>query len=139
MKYWLIKSEPNVYSFTQLIKDKKTRWDSIRNYAARNNLRAMSVGDLLLYYHSNIGKCIVGVAQVIKTHYPDPTAHEGDWSCVDIAPVFEFKNEITLEFIKVDTVLKNMQLVKLSRLSVSIVNKEEYDLIVKLGVLQKLS
>ena len=132
MNYWLIKSEPSVYSFDQLKKEKKTAWTGVRNYAARNNLRAMKKGDLCLYYHSNEGLCIVGVAKVIKEAYQDPTTEDKNWVCVDVAPALTFKNPITLAQLKSHKTLKNMQFVKIGRLSVSIVTEEEYDLICSL-------
>src|SRR5262245_29089874 len=96
--FWLVKSEPSVYSFDALLKDKKTRWDGIRSFEARNNLRKMAVGDLALYYHSNEGKAVVGVAKIVKTAYADPGAEEGeDWSCVDIAAVKALAKPVTLE------------------------------------------
>lgn len=132
MNYWLIKSEPSAYSWEQLLKDKQTAWTGIRNYAARNNLRAMKKGDHCLFYHSNEGLCIVGIAKVVKEHYQDPTTKEEAWVCVDVAPHKSFKKHLTLAEVKADKVLKDMQLVRLSRLSTSTVTKEEYDHIVKL-------
>ncbi|MFN6038343.1 MAG: EVE domain-containing protein [Bacteroidota bacterium] len=129
MNHWLIKSEPSVYSFDQLKKEKKTAWTGVRNYAARNNLRAMKKGDLCLYYHSNEGLCIVGIAKVIKEAYQDPTTEDKNWVCVDVAPFKTFKNPITLSQLKSDQILKNMQFVKIGRLSVSVVTKEEFDLV----------
>jgi predicted RNA-binding protein with PUA-like domain len=126
MAYWLIKSEPFKYPWEQFVKDKKTFWDGVRNYQARNNLRAMAKGDLCLFYHSNEGKEIVGIAKVLKAHYPDPTAEEGDWSVVDVAPLKALKTFVTLEHIKKDTVLKGMALVRQSRLSVCPVSDEEF-------------
>ena len=133
MSYWLIKSEPFKYSFDQLLKDKKTLWDGVRNYQARNNLRAMKKNDLLLFYHSNEGKNIVGIAKVIKEFYPDPTAKEGDWSVVDIAPVKKLTKTVSLEDIKSNPLLKNMAFLKQGRLSVSPVTKTEYDILLKMG------
>ena len=133
MNYWLVKSEPSTYSWEQLLKDKQTRWDGVRNYAARNNLRAMKKGDHCLFYHSNDGLCIVGIAKVLKEHYQDPTTKEEAWLCVDIGPHKTLKHPVTLAQIKADPNFKDMQLVKLSRLSVSAVSKEEYDHIVKLS------
>ncbi len=133
MNYWLVKSEPSCYGWDQFVKDKRTVWEGVRNYAARNNLRAMKSGDQVLYYHSNEGLEIVGVAKVVKEHYPDPSAKEGDWSVVDIAPVKALKRPVTLAEVKSLAPLKDMQLVKLSRLSVSAVTKDEFDFIVKMG------
>ena len=133
MNYWLIKSEPYEYSYQDLVKDKKTLWDGIRNYAARNNLRAMKKGDLVLYYHSREGLEVVGVCKVVKEHYPDPTAEKGDWSVVDVAPVKELVKPVSLKTIKATEALQNMALVKISRLSVSPVTEEEFQLILQMG------
>jgi predicted RNA-binding protein with PUA-like domain len=133
MQHWLIKSEPNKYPYEQLEKDKSTVWDGVRNYAARINLRAMKKDDLLLFYHSNVGKDIVGIAKVLKEAFPDPTAKEGDWVAVEIAPYKKLKKSITLEQVKADKILKSMELVRLSRLSVSPVRKEEFDRILELS------
>ena len=133
MNYWLAKSEPETYSWEMLLKDGKTAWTGIRNFAARLNLRAMKKGDLVFYYHSNTGKNIVGLARVEKEAYPDPTATEGDWSAVDLAAVKSLKIPVTLDMLKADKILKNMKLVKIGRLSVSPVTKEEYDRILELS------
>ncbi len=119
MNYWLAKSEPEAYSWTQLVKDGKTAWTGVRNFQARNNLRRMKKGDVVFFYHSVSDKQVVGVAKVVKEFYPDPTAEEGDWSCVDIAPVKPLKEAVTLEAIRQDKTLKEMPLVKQSRLSVT--------------------
>ncbi len=100
MKYWLIKSEPGTYAWADLLRDGKTYWDGVRNYQARNNLRAMKPGDLALYYHSVKEKSVVGVAEVVSEAYPDPTAKDGDWSVVDFAPAFSLKKPVTLDDIK---------------------------------------
>jgi predicted RNA-binding protein with PUA-like domain len=133
MNHWLIKSEPDKYSWEQFNKDGKTMWDGVRNYAARNNLRAMKKGDLVFWYHSNEGKEIVGIAKVEKEHYSDPTAKEGDWSVVDLKPFKKLKKPVTLEQIKADKKLQKMDLVRLSRLSVGIVKTEEFDHILALS------
>ncbi|KAA0993097.1 EVE domain-containing protein [Dyadobacter aurulentus] len=133
MNYWLVKSEPSAYSWDQLVKEKEGMWDGVRNYAARNNLMAMKKGDQVLFYHSNEGKEIVGLAKVSKEHYPDPTAKEGDWVVVNVVPVEKFPKTVTLAQIKADDRLKEMALVKLSRLSVSPVRREEFDVIVGLA------
>lgn len=133
MNYWLIKSEPFKYSWDQFTKDKKTGWDGVRNYAARNNLKAMKKGDLALFYHSNEGLCIVGITKVVKEHYQDPTTEETAWVSVDFAPYKALKKPVTLAEIKADKFLQNMQLVKLSRLSVGVVTPEEFDKILLLG------
>ncbi len=133
MNYWLIKSEPVKYPWQQLVEDKETFWDGVRNYAARNNLKAMKKGDMLLYYHSNEGLEIVGVAKVSKEHFPDPTIDDETWVAVNVKPVKALKKFITLSQIKADPILKDMALVKLSRLSVSPVKVEEFDRILMLS------
>lgn len=133
MNYWLVKSEPFKYSWEQFVSDKKTFWDGVRNYAARNNLRAMRKGDLVLFYHSNEGLEIVGIAEVIKEAYQDPTTHEAAWVAVDLKPKKRLKKSITLAEIKEDSLLKNMQLVKLQRLSVSVVSEVEFDRVLQLS------
>lgn len=119
MNHWLAKSEPEAYSWAQLLKDGQTAWTGVRNFQARNNLRAMKKGDHVFFYHSVSEKQVVGIARVAKEFYPDPTATEGDWSCVDLAPVESLKKPVTLEAIKADASLKDMPLVKQSRLSVT--------------------
>jgi len=133
MNYWLVKSEPSTYSWEQFLKDKKVSWDGVRNYAARNNLRAMKKGDKVLFYHSNEGKCIVGIAEVTKEHYQDPTTNDQAWLAVDLKPSKSLKNPLNLDYLKNDTLLKNMQFVKLSRLSVSSVNSDEFLRVCELG------
>lgn len=119
MNYWLVKSEPEAYSWAQLVKDGKTAWTGVRNFQARNNLRSMKTGDRVFFYHSVTDKQVVGVAKVAKEFYPDATAEEGDWSCVDIAPVKAVTRPVALDAIKSDKLLKDMPLVKQSRLSVT--------------------
>lgn len=136
MNYWLIKSEPTAYSWEQFKKDKKTAWTGVRNYAARNNLRGMKKGDLCLFYHSNEGLCIVGIAEVVKEAYQDPTTKEEAWVCVDVKPYKTLKLPVTLAQLKADTLLKEMQFVKIGRLSVSVVKTEEFDKVCLLGGLQ---
>ncbi|MCW3075815.1 MAG: ubiquinol-cytochrome reductase [Bacteroidetes bacterium] len=133
MQFWLVKSEPVKYSWDQFLKDKKTGWDGVRNYAARNNLRAMKKGDMALFYHSNEGLNIVGIAKVVKEHYQDPTTKEAAWLSVDFAPYKSLKQPVSLSQIKEDPLLKNMQLVRLSRLSVSVVTEDEFLKICDLG------
>jgi len=133
MNYWLVKQEPESYSWLDFVKDGKAAWTGVRNFAARLNLRAMKKGDQVFYYHSNTGKEIVGVARVTKEAYSDPTATEGDWSAVDLSPVKPLKKPVGLEVIKADKILKEMKLVKISRLSVSPVTKEEFDRVVALS------
>lgn len=136
MKYWLIKSEPDSYSFSKLKSDKTTYWDGVRNYQARNNLRDMRLGDLCLFYHSNEGKEIVGLAKVVRESYQDPTTEESAWLVVDVAFENEFKNPVSLERIKKVPELENMVLVKNSRLSVQPVLESEFQLIVALSEYQ---
>ncbi len=133
MNYWLVKSEPFKYSWEQFVKDKKAVWDGVRNYAARNNMRAMKKGDLVLFYHSNEGLAIVGIAKVVKEAYQDPTTEETAWSVVEIAPFKALKRPVTLAEIKSDKKLTEMQLVKLSRLSVAAVKAHEFDHILALS------
>ena len=117
--YWLVKQEPETYSWAAFVKDGSAAWTGVRNYTARNNLRAMKKGDPVFYYHSVSEKQVVGLARVEREAYPDPTATEGDWSAVDLAPVKALAKPVSLETIKADKVLKEMPLVRLSRLSVS--------------------
>ncbi len=132
MNHWLVKSEPFKYSWDQFVKDKKAVWDGVRNYAARNNLRAMKKGDLVFFYHSNEGLEIVGIAKVVKEHYQDPTTTE-NWSVVEIAPFKALKKPVSLATIKKDKKLANMQIIKLSRLSVSAVTADEFNYILSLA------
>jgi predicted RNA-binding protein with PUA-like domain len=133
MNYWLVKHEPESYSWSDFVKDGKTSWTGVRNFAARLNLRAMKKGDQVFYYHSNTGKEIVGVAKVIREPYSDPTATEGDWTAVDLAPVKPLKKPVALDTMKADKILKDMKLVKISRLSVSPVTKEQFERILQLS------
>ncbi len=130
--YWLVKSEPFKYSWDTFVKDESTYWDGVRNYAARNNLRAMKKGDAVLYYHSNEGKEVVGIAKVTKEAYQDPTT-DGDWSVVDLVPVKPMKEPVSLATIKGDRSLAEVALVKQSRLSVMPIEKKHFDRILKLG------
>ena len=132
-QYWLVKSEPFKYSWDEFVKDGSTYWDGVRNYTARNNLAAMKKGDLVLYYHSNEGKEVVGVARVTGESYPDPTTDDERWVVVDLKPVKPLKKPVTLAEIKADPKLGEMALVKQSRLSVSPVEKPAFDHILKLG------
>ncbi|MGK4005115.1 EVE domain-containing protein [Sorangium sp. So ce1036] len=133
-RYWLMKSEPKKYSFAQLVRDGQTIWDGVRNFEARNNMRAMKEGDLVLFYHSNEGKSVAGVARVKRAAYPDPTADaEEDWSVVDIEPVAPLRVQVTLDTIRGDESLTEMPLLKRSRLSVVPVLKEHFDRVLKLG------
>jgi len=136
MAYWLIKSEPSKYSWDQFVKDKKTFWNGVRNYAARNNLRAMKRGDQLFYYHSNEGTEIVGIAEVVKEAYQDPTTEDTNWVVVDVKPVKALKQPVSLAQIKNDKRLAGMALVKLSRLSVQPVTEEEWKTVLELAGMQ---
>ena len=133
MSYWLVKSEPEAYAWSQLLKDGVTAWTGVRNFAARLNLRAMKSGDRVFFYHSGEEKSVVGLARVAKEFYPDATADEGDWSCVDLAAEKTLTSPVTLAEIKADKILKEMVLAKQSRLSVSPVTREQYERILKFG------
>jgi len=133
MNYWLIKSEPDKYSWDKFVADGRTFWDGVRNYAARNNLRDMREGDLAFFYHSNEGKEIVGIAKVVKEAYQDPTTDDTNWVVVEFSPVEKLNRPVTLAEIKADENLKEIQLVRLSRLSVSAVKPEEFDHVLKLA------
>ena len=133
MAYWLVKSEPSAYSWDQFVKDKQTAWTGVRNYAARINLRAMKKGDEVLYYHSNQGVEIVGIAKVIKEAYQDPTTELVAWVAVDIKPVRKLKQAVPLDTIKKDKRLVNMDLVRLGRLSVQTVKPEEWAIILQMA------
>ncbi len=131
MNHWLLKSEPGTFSWDDLVRDKKTGWDGVRNFQARNNLKAMKKGDLAFFYHSMEDKSIVGIAKITKEHYPDPKDNE--WVAVEIAPVKKLKKPVSLAQIKADKRLTDMVLVKSSRLSVQPVREGEFDLIVSLS------
>jgi predicted RNA-binding protein with PUA-like domain len=133
MAYWLVKSEPSVYSFDQLMAEKQTAWTGIRNYAARLHLRAMKKGDEVFYYHSNEGTDIVGIAKVIREHYQDPTTDDDRWSAVDLKVVRKLKKPVTLETIKKDKRLANMALVRIGRLSCQPVTDAEWKVIMELA------
>ena len=133
MQHWLVKQEPEKYPWAQFVKDKGTYWDGVRNYQARNNLRAMRKGDLVLYYHSVSEKAVMGVAKVTGEAYADPTATEGDWSVVDLKPVRALAAQVTLAQIKADAKLAGMGLLKQSRLSVSPLCAAEFKRVLKLG------
>lgn len=133
MNHWLVKSEPFKYSWEKFNKDGRTFWDGVRNYQARNNLKEMKEGDLVLFYHSNEGKEVVGVAKVVKEHYQDPTTDDKNWVVVDLSPVETLKRPVTLEEIKADERLQNVGLVKQGRLSVMALKAEEFDRILELA------
>jgi predicted RNA-binding protein with PUA-like domain len=126
MAYWLIKSEPSVYAWSKLVKDGKAQWDGIRSFEARNNLRAMKVGDLCFYYHSNEGKDVVGVARVTREAFADPTAEEGDWSAVEVEPVYPLQKPVDLATIKSTKALAKLEMIVKSRLSVTKVTAAQW-------------
>ncbi len=133
MNYWLVKSEPSTYSWDQLVKDKKTTWDGVRNYAARIHLRNMKKGDPVLYYHSNEGTEIVGIAKVEKEAFQDPTTTDTNWVAVDLKPLKKLKKPVTLAQIKTDKRLKEMALVRIGRLSVQPVTEKEWDIMMEMA------
>lgn len=133
LRYWLVKTEPSKYSWSDLVEDGSTYWDGVRNYEARNNIRAMSVGDQLLFYHSNEDRAVIGIAEVTREHYQDPTTEDTRWSVVDIKPLEALPTPVTLAEIKREQRLSNMQLVTRSRLSVSPVTAHEFGVVVAMG------
>ena len=133
MNHWLVKSEPFKYSWEKFNKDGRTFWDGVRNYQARNNLKEMKEGDLVLFYHSNEGKNVVGVAKVVKEFYQDPTTDDTNWVVVDLAPVETLKNPVSLEQIKAEESLKDISLVRQGRLSVMPLRAAEFDKILEMS------
>jgi predicted RNA-binding protein with PUA-like domain len=133
MQYWLVKSEPFKYSWDKFVADGQTFWDGVRNYAARNNLRAMKKGDQVLWYHSNEGLEIVGIAKVVKEAYQDPTTPDPAWVAVDLAPLKKLKKPVTLAQMKAEKSLANMDLIRLGRLSVGTVKEEEFKKIMEMA------
>jgi predicted RNA-binding protein with PUA-like domain len=131
--YWLVKSEPSSYSWADLVRDKRTSWTGVRNFMARKNLRTMQKGDAVLFYHSVTDKTVVGTAEVSRTAYPDKTADDGDWSTVDLIPKKALKRPVALEEVKKNPALKNMTLLRCSRLSVQPVTKAEFAEIIRMG------
>lgn len=131
--HWLVKSEPSAYSWTDLIREKQTAWTGVRNFQARNNLRAMKKGDLVLFYQSVTDPSVQGITKVVKEAYPDPTAKEGDWSCVDLAAVKPLPSPVTLQEIKGEKSLAEISLIKQSRLSVMPITPGEYERILGMG------
>lgn len=125
-QYWLVKSEPSAYSWDDFVRDGRTSWTGVRNFAARLHLKSMRRGDEVMFYHSNDGKCIVGIARVTKTAFPDTTADEDGWVAVELAPVAPLPQPVTLAQIKADAALKNIELIRQSRLSVSPVKPAEF-------------
>ena len=132
-KFWLVKQEPSAYAWADLVKDGTTQWTGVRNYTARNNLREMRKGDAVFFYHSVVGKEIMGIARVSREAYPDPTAKEGDWSAVDLAPEKALPRPVSLEEIKRNPKLKEMALLRLSRLSVQPVTNAQFEEIVRMA------
>lgn len=132
-QYWLVKSEPDVYSFEQLQREGHSVWEGVRNYQARNFLRAMRVGDLALFYHSNIGLEVVGIAKITKAFYPDPTAEQGDWSVVEVAPVKPLEQPVSLKSMKANPLLADLLLIRNGRLSVMPVPEEMFAEILRMG------
>jgi predicted RNA-binding protein with PUA-like domain len=133
MNYWLVKSEPEKYSWEKFNQEGRTHWDGVRNFQARNNLREMKEGDLVLYYHSNEGKEVVGIAKVAREFYQDPTTDDPNWVVVDLVPVESLKRPVTLAEIKGDDRLKEIHLVRQGRLSVMGLKPEEFDRILELA------
>jgi predicted RNA-binding protein with PUA-like domain len=133
MNYWLVKSEPGEYSYDDLVKDGSTYWDGVRNYAARNNLKNMQMGDKVLFYHSVNEKSVVGISKVVREHYQDPTTTDERWVVVDLAAVKKLKNPVTLAQIKGESELAEIALVRQSRLSVMPLDKTAYDRIVDMS------
>jgi len=133
MQYWLVKSEPFKYSWEKFNADGRTFWDGVRNYQARNNLKAMQEGDLVLFYHSNEGKNVVGIAKVVKEFYQDPTTDDTNWVVVDLSPVESLKNPVSLEQIKAEPSLVDISLVRQGRLSVMPLKAAEFDKILEMG------
>ena len=131
--YWLVKQEPTKYSWDHLVRDKRTSWDGVRNYQARNNLQAMQAGDRVLFYHSVVGQAVVGIAEVVHEAYPDPTTNDERWVVVDLAPVKALAHPVTLEAIKGVASLKDIPLIRQARLSVMALSKDAFDAIVKMG------
>ncbi len=131
--HWLVKQEPEAYSWSAFVNDGQTAWTGVRNFQARNNIRGMRKGDLVLYYHTGVEKKVVGIAQVHKEPYADPTASEGDWSCMDLVPVKGLKTPVSLEVIKADKTLQDIALVKHSRLSVLPLRANEFERLLKLA------
>lgn len=133
MNYWMVKQEPDSYSWDDFVKDGKTDWTGVRNYQARNNLRDMKLGDKVLFYHSNIGKEVVGIAKVTKTAFPDPTADDDKWVAVELSPVKPLKKPVGLGQMKANLALRELKLIRQSQLSVMPVTKDEFDEILSMA------
>lgn len=132
-RYWLVKSEPFKYSWDQFVKDGRTFWDGVRNYQARNNLKEMRLGEKVFFYHSNEGLEIVGLATVVRSHYPDPTTPDPRWVVVDLKPLKPFNRPVTLAEMKSDPALENLSLIRQGRLSVCEIDPDEFKTILALG------
>lgn len=137
MNYWLMKSEPDVFSYEDLVRKKREHWDGVRNYTARNNMRSMKKGDIAFFYHSNIDKAIVGIMEIVNEAYQDPTTAETAWVCVDVAPKEKLKKPVTLAAIKANPRLAEMKLIKQGRLSVTDLSKAEFEEILKMSTQEK--
>jgi len=133
MRHWLLKSEPDAYSWSDLVREGAGTWDGVRNFMARNNLRAMRKGDLALFYHSVSGKSVVGICQIVEEHFVDPSAQDGDWSAVRVAPVRAFSAPVTLSMIKDEPSLRDIAMLKYNRLSVVPLSDAEFERIVEMG------
>jgi predicted RNA-binding protein with PUA-like domain len=133
MNYWLVKSEPFKYSWDDLVKEGKSVWDGVRNYQARNNMKEMKKGDWVFFYHSNEGMEVIGLAEVKREFFQDPTTEDPRWVVVEIVPIKKFNNTVTLKMMKSDDRLSNLALIKQSRLSVTPVGKQEFDIILSLA------
>jgi predicted RNA-binding protein with PUA-like domain len=131
--HWMVKQEPETYSWDDFVRDGRTDWTGVRNFQARNNLRQMKVGDRVLFYHSGKGKCVVGIAEVAKAAYPDPTANEAQWVAVDLKPVGPLKEPVALAAIRYHPKLNNLPLIRQSQLSVMPLTNDEFDVIVTMG------
>src|SRR5213595_934252 len=135
--FWMVKQEPETYSWNDFVRDGRTDWTGVRNFQARNNLRQMKVGDRVFFYHSGTGKCVVGIAEVAKAAYPDPTADDSQWVAVDIKPVKSLKESVPLASIRYNPKLSNLPLIRQSQLSVMSLTKEEFETIVGMGTAKK--
>lgn len=133
MQYWLMKSEPDVFSYDDLVQKGREHWDGVRNYTARNNMRNMKKGDIALFYHSNIDKAVVGIMTIVKEAYQDPTTDITNWVCVDVSPKKKLKNSVSLVAIKANPNLAEMKIIKQSRLSIIDLTKEEFDEILRMS------
>lgn len=135
--YWMVKQEPETYSWSDFASDGETDWSGVRNYQARNNLRQMKTGDRVLFYHSGKDKAVVGIAEVVKAAYPDPTANDPQWVAVDLKPVKAFANPVPLPAIRYDKRLSGLPLIRQSQLSVMALTKDEFDVLVAMGSKQR--